>query len=130
MGGDLDEDRVIAFLERAAPLFGAMMAPRAVIDQIPAVAVPLLADLCLAELCDDDDVARHTASSHVQPDDARLLQSLEKNFTMLPGIQACVRKALDSGSPQLVEQFAPTNAAAAGLREPSAMHDILALRQL
>jgi signal transduction histidine kinase/CheY-like chemotaxis protein len=123
-------EHVMLFLDRAAMLFGAMTAPRAVIDQVPPLAVPLLGDLCVAELRDGRDGA-HAASAHVQLEDARVLKSVEKRFTNLPGIRAAVETALATGAPQVVEHFRTVNARDGSFLESTArLYDRRAVEQL
>jgi PAS domain S-box-containing protein len=123
-------EQVMIFLDRAAMLFGPMTAPTAIVDQVPLLAVPLLADLCVVELRDPDRPA-YVQSAHVDPESAQALHALATSFTSLPGVRDWVERAFSTGQPQVAESFRPSPRLELGeLQGGAKVHDLLAVREL
>ncbi len=123
-------EQIMLFLDRAAMLFGPMTAPNVVADQLPALAIPLLGDICVVELRNDDGTA-HVASAHRDPALSAALRGWHTNFTRLPRVRECVERAFSTAQPQVIESLAASRTGE--LRELSSgtgAHELLAMRQL
>jgi CheY-like chemotaxis protein len=78
-------EMVLAFLDNAEQALGTVHTTAAVVDQIPALAVPLLGDLCVVEFRDIANVIHH-AAGHIDPQAATELRRLGCSFFDLPAI--------------------------------------------
>jgi signal transduction histidine kinase/ActR/RegA family two-component response regulator len=101
-------EEVLAFEERVGLTFSQLKSPQELIGQVPALAVPELGDLCVAELRTPPDSPSHVASAHVDRLFAAALRSIADQVTRLPGVKGPVARAYATGSPELVESFRPT----------------------
>src|SRR5262249_48320271 len=103
------------FMEQAASFFEGIMTPDAILAEVTKLAVPLLGDLCVAELRDADGSTSGMESAHVRSSDAEMLKSLEGAFGSFTAIRSAVVHAYESGAPQLVEDFQPVLRTDAGV---------------
>jgi signal transduction histidine kinase len=100
-------EMVLDFLDNAGQALSTVATIAAVVEQIPALAVPLLGDLCVVEFRDVANVIHH-AASHIDPRARFMLRELGSAFFDLPGIKPRVASVLAGGGPQLIEQIEPS----------------------
>jgi PAS domain S-box-containing protein len=100
-------EMVLDFLDNAGQALSTVATTGAVVEQIPALAVPLLGDLCVVEFRDFANVIHH-AALHVDPELHAELGRLGSAFFELPAIKASVTNALSGAGPQLIEHLQPT----------------------
>jgi len=95
-------EMVLDFLDNAEQALGTVHTTAAVVDQIPALAVPLLGDMCVVEFRDVANVI-HQAAGHVDPRDAAELRRLGCSFFDLPPIAAGVAGVMAGKGPTILE---------------------------
>jgi PAS domain S-box-containing protein len=98
------DEQVLQTLDRAATLFGSIMTPAAVLDQLATLVVPLLADACAAELFDESGGVVHRATA-VAPRLASHARFPSDALTGRDGVRSAVVKAILTGEPQIVERL-------------------------
>jgi signal transduction histidine kinase/CheY-like chemotaxis protein len=102
-------DATKTVLELCAARFGRMATPAAVIGECPRIAVPLLADVCIAALVDRCGAPTCAATKHFDARTAQVLrETTPEALFALPGIRAAVRSALRNSTATLVERFVPS----------------------
>src|SRR5262249_47607351 len=91
-------------LDRAASFFASMATPASILDQLATLAVPLLADACVAELFDESGGIMHRASG-VAPRIAAYARFQGEVLTGSVGVRSAVVKAILTGEPQVVDRL-------------------------
>ena len=96
-------EMVLAFLDNAEQALGTVHTTAAVVDQIPALAIPLLGDLCVVEFRDVANVI-HQAAGHIDPRAAAQLRRLGCSFFDLPAIATAVAGVMAGKGPTIIER--------------------------
>jgi CheY-like chemotaxis protein len=86
-----DTSKLLELLERAKVFTAIEVTPKRLLEQLPPIAIPLLGDLCVAELRDRAGQVLHTASAHAVPE---LVPALRRVAPRMIGA-ACVRAMID-----------------------------------
>jgi PAS domain S-box-containing protein len=97
-------ERVLQILDRAASFFASMATPATILDQLAALAVPLLADACVAELFDESGGVMHRATA-VAPRISPHARFQGEVLTGSVGVRSAVVKAILTGEPQVVDRL-------------------------
>jgi PAS domain S-box-containing protein len=97
---------ILQLFNRASVFFASVATPAAVVDELPSLVVPLIADLCVAEFYEPCGKV-HLALDAAEPYSARL-RAFGRRFMKLPSIASAVSKSVATGAPQLVASLTAT----------------------
>jgi PAS domain S-box-containing protein len=97
-------EMVLDFLDNAGQALSTLATTAAIVEQIPALAVPLLGDLCVVEFRDVANVI-HCAVGHIDPAMVTELHELGSAFFEWPGIRPSVARVMSDATPELIEHI-------------------------
>jgi PAS domain S-box-containing protein len=121
-------ERVLQILDRAAGFFAPIATPATILDQLANLAVPLLADACVAELFDESGGVMHRATA-MAPRIAGHARFPPDVLTASMGVRSAVVKAILTGEPQVVDHLRLESLPGMG-PEPAAAQGHLEIRSL
>ncbi len=75
-------ERRARFLARASRALTASLDYRVTLNRVARLAVPLMADLCVVDMLEEDGSIRRLAAAHRKPEQAELLRALERRWPL------------------------------------------------
>ncbi len=95
----------LTFLAIASGLLSSSLDYETTLSQITGMLVPRLADICAVVLLDKDGTANEVTTYGVNPEITSLVRELQTRFTLMPGSHSTIRRVLDSGKTEFIENL-------------------------
>lgn len=100
-----DAERMTRFLADASVELAALTDYASTLRKVAGIAVPTFADWCGIHLVDEDGVLRPLVAAHTDPEKVRLVHESWERNPLRSGSPHGILKVLESGEPELVEDF-------------------------
>jgi PAS domain S-box-containing protein len=98
-------DEVLRFLAESSATLASSLDYRATLANVAGLAVPTLADWCAVDVLDDDGSVERLAVQHSDPEKVVLAFELQERNPSNPGTTRGVRKVLETGEPDMMEEI-------------------------
>jgi PAS domain S-box-containing protein len=98
-------ERMARLLADASIQLAELNDPASTLRKVADVAVPVFADWCGIHMVDEDGVLRPLVAAHTDPEKVRLVHESWERNPLRPGSPHGILKVLESGEPELVEDF-------------------------